>query len=120
MTAGVSRNPPEPGAVRFRWLGVAGIELLSSEELMADESLLIDPFFTRPPIWRLWFGRVAPNPARIPASLPRCDHILVSHAHYDHLLDVPVIARRTLARVYGSANTCALLQSLRITQRADP
>lgn len=115
MTAGLSRNPPEPGAVRFRWLGAAGIELaLGGEELaneaLATESLLIDPFFTRPPIWRLWFGRVAPNPARIPASLLRCDHILVSHAHYDHLLDVPVIARRTLARVYGSANTCALLR----------
>jgi L-ascorbate metabolism protein UlaG (beta-lactamase superfamily) len=105
LTDGVSGNLPDRPALHFRWLGAAGIELT-----YGDESLLIDPFFTRPPFRRLWFGRVAPNPALIPASLPRCDHILVSHAHYDHLLDVPAVARRTLATVYGSANTCALLR----------
>ena len=105
-SAGASQNPPDLPPVQFRWLGVAGIELSYQ-----GESLLIDPFFTRPPFLSLWFGRVAPNPAHLPASLPRCEHILVTHAHYDHLLDVPLIAHRTLARVYGSTNTCALLRT---------
>jgi L-ascorbate metabolism protein UlaG (beta-lactamase superfamily) len=110
MIAGVNKNLPDRPPIHFRWLGAAGIELTCGDEGLAEESLLIDPFFTRPPSWRLLFGRVAANPGRIPASLLRCDHILVSHAHYDHLLDVPAIARRTLAQVYGSANTCALLR----------
>lgn len=110
MTDGVSSNQPEGFTIHFRWLGAAGIELSYGSESLVSESLLIDPFFTRPPFWRLWFGRVASNPALIPASLPRCDHILVSHAHYDHLMDVPTIAHRTQARVVGSSNTCALLR----------
>ena len=43
-------------SVWFRWLGVAGIELKVNGEI-----LLIDPFFTRPPAWRMWFGRVSAN-----------------------------------------------------------
>jgi L-ascorbate metabolism protein UlaG (beta-lactamase superfamily) len=104
LTAGQSLNPSDVGGVLFRWLGAAGIELSYGEE-----SLLIDPFFSRPPFWRLWFGRVVSAPATFPASLPRCEHILVTHAHYDHLMDVPAIARRTLAKVYGSTNACELL-----------
>ena len=44
----------------------------------------------------------------------KTDHILITHAHYDHLLDVPVIARQTGAQVFGSANVCSLLQVLQV------
>ena len=46
----------------------------------------------------------------------RCDVVLVTHAHYDHLLDVPEVARNTGARVYGSANTCRLLRALGVPE----
>jgi hypothetical protein len=90
----------------FRWLGVAGIELT-----YAGEILVIDPFFTRPPFWRMWLGRVEPNHPLIAAALPGCNHILVSHAHWDHVMDVPDIALNTGARILGSTNTCALVKA---------
>ena len=35
----------------MRWLGVAGIELRVNKQI-----LVIDPFVTRPPFRRMWFG----------------------------------------------------------------
>jgi L-ascorbate metabolism protein UlaG (beta-lactamase superfamily) len=87
-----------------RWLGVAGLELELDGQILA-----IDPFFTRPPFWRLWFGRVRPDRRLVASKVQRCDHILVTHAHWDHLMDVPEVARNTGAVVLGSARTCRLL-----------
>jgi len=92
-------------AIAFRWLGVAGIELAVN-----GQTLVVDPFFTRPPLRRLWWGRVCPDRDLIAAKLRRCTFVLVTHAHWDHVLDVPEVARRTGARVCGSANTCDLLR----------
>jgi L-ascorbate metabolism protein UlaG (beta-lactamase superfamily) len=91
----------------FRWLGVAGIELRAGEHTLA-----IDPFVTRPTWRRLWHGRVEPDSALVAQKLPRCDAVLVTHPHWDHVLDVPEVARRSNADVYGSANTCHLLEVL--------
>jgi L-ascorbate metabolism protein UlaG (beta-lactamase superfamily) len=91
-------------AVSFRWLGVAGLELEARGQV-----LMVDPFFTRPPAWRLGFGRVEPDHALIAEKVARCDYILVTHAHWDHLMDVPDVAHRTGALVLGSPNTCQLL-----------
>jgi L-ascorbate metabolism protein UlaG (beta-lactamase superfamily) len=91
--------------VCFRWLGVAGSALCAGNRILA-----IDPFFSRPPFWRLWFGRVPPQRALVPIHLPRCDHVLVTHSHYDHVMDVPDVVRHTGAIAYGSANTCHLLE----------
>ena len=41
--------------------------------------------------------------------IQRADAVLVTHAHYDHLMDVPEILRQTGACAYGSPNTCAVL-----------
>jgi L-ascorbate metabolism protein UlaG (beta-lactamase superfamily) len=95
--------------VRFRWLGAAGIELVAGGEV-----LLIDPFVTRPPWSQLLVGRVAPDEELIARVIEQSDYILVSHAHYDHLLDVPEIARRTGARVYGSPNTCGIAAACQV------
>jgi L-ascorbate metabolism protein UlaG (beta-lactamase superfamily) len=94
---------PLDSSTRFRWLGTAGIELDAG-----DRTLAIDPFVTRPPLWRFLLGRVRPDRNVIAEVIGRCDYVLVSHPHYDHLLDVPEIARRTGAKVYGSPNTCRL------------
>lgn len=55
-------------------------------------------------------GRVHPDLQLIQEKINKADHILATHAHYDHLLDVPAIAAQTGAPVFGSANVCQLLQ----------
>jgi L-ascorbate metabolism protein UlaG (beta-lactamase superfamily) len=94
-------------SLMFRWLGIAGIELR-----LDDQVLVIDPYFTRIPFWQQWFGRVRPNSALIREMLPTCNYILVTHAHWDHLMDVPEVANFTGAVVFGSYNTCQLLRIL--------
>lgn len=101
-------HPQDEGAsadpIRFRWLGVAGIELRVDGQVLA-----IDPFFTRPPLRRLFFGRVQSDSELIAEHMDRCDYVLITHAHWDHVMDVPEIVRSTSATAWGSANACRLL-----------
>ena len=92
-------------------MGVGGFELV-----YAGQRLLIDPFFTRIPLWKQFFGRLQPDIELIERYAPPADHILVTHAHNDHLLDVPSIALHTGAVVYGSPNTCRLCQLLGVPE----
>lgn len=92
----------------FRWLGAAGLELR-----LDRHTLLIDPFFSRPSVWAVLTGRGRlPNPDLVARYTPRCEHVLVTHPHYDHLLDVPEVMRQTGAQAAGSPNTCTLLSLL--------
>jgi L-ascorbate metabolism protein UlaG (beta-lactamase superfamily) len=93
--------------VGFRWLGVAGIEFTAN-----GRTLALDPFFSRPPFSQFLYGRVTPNPNLSRKHLPACDYILVSHSHWDHMMDVPEVARNTGALAFGSPNTCRLLALL--------
>jgi L-ascorbate metabolism protein UlaG (beta-lactamase superfamily) len=101
---------PESG-VRVTYLGVNGYLLQSSEA-----TVLVDPFFSRPPLRRYLSGEVKPDKSRIdwamrsfPATV---DLILVTHGHIDHLLDVPIIAQRTGAKIVASQTSCNLVKSL--------
>jgi L-ascorbate metabolism protein UlaG (beta-lactamase superfamily) len=87
----------------FRWLGIAGIELTYN-----DQVLLIDPCLTRIPFWQVWFGRLKSDRSLLSRYLSQADNILITHSHYDHLLDVPGLAQATGAQVYGSENACQL------------
>ncbi len=91
-------------AIGFRWLGAAGIELEVNGQILA-----IDPFFSRFPFWRLFAGRVRSDRDLVAEKLPRCDLILVTHSHFDHVMDVPDVMRNTGAMVLGSANSCRLV-----------
>jgi L-ascorbate metabolism protein UlaG (beta-lactamase superfamily) len=87
-----------------RWLGVSGLEIRCGGEV-----LLVDPFFTRPAPFSMAFRRLRPNRDLIARHITAADTILVTHAHYDHLMDVPEVMRITGACAAGSPNTCALL-----------
>jgi L-ascorbate metabolism protein UlaG (beta-lactamase superfamily) len=86
-----------------RWLGVAGVEIS-----LEDQILIIDPYFTRLPIWKMWIGPVHPDHDLLTENIPHCDAILVTHPHFDHLMDVPTVANHTRAMVIGSTNTCKI------------
>lgn len=92
----------------IRWLGTAGYELTSAE----GPVLLIDPYVTRVGLVRYLSGPIAPDPARIDQAIGRADGVLVGHSHFDHVMDVPLIARRTGAHVWGSRSTANLLEGL--------
>ena len=82
-----------PGELVVTFLGAGGV-FLQSEEL----SLLADPFFTNTTLWTdLWRNEDRPNRELIAQWLPPDDSlaaILVSHSHYDHAMDVPVILEK--------------------------
>lgn len=91
-------------SLTFRWLGVAGVELNMDGDMLA-----IDPFFTRPSLIG-FLKPVIPDSRLISEKLPVCQAVLVTHSHWDHLMDVPEVLRRTGAIAHGSANTCQLLR----------
>jgi L-ascorbate metabolism protein UlaG (beta-lactamase superfamily) len=79
--------------------------------------LLVDPYFSRVDLLSVALGsRIQPNSSRINDGLGhlarRADAILVTHGHFDHLLDVPAVMAKTHARLVASAS------SLDIAKRA--
>jgi L-ascorbate metabolism protein UlaG (beta-lactamase superfamily) len=94
------------------WLGVAGWHVRT-----LGGSLLIDPYFSRLPLAKLLSGRISPDTDLIGRYTPPADWVLVSHAHYDHLLDVPDVAHLTGATVYASPQGGHLLDILGVPAR---
>lgn len=104
------------GAVEVHFLGTGGIYLRT-----ANATLLADPFFSNPSLWRLLPGVATSSNEPIirqrMGRLPDLDHleaILVTHSHYDHAMDLPFIMAN-YARgvpVYGSPSLATLLKPL--------
>lgn len=86
-------------ALAIRWLGTAGHRLA-----WGGRRVLIDPFVSRPRLSRL-FRPLASDARELDRWAPEADAIVCGHAHFDHLLDAPAIARRTGAIVLGSPST---------------
>lgn len=112
----------EPGAKRvqvtLKYLGTAGWEISDGATI-----ILIDPYLSRingppPPgggtghtvaedtrrAYR-WTDLATPDETAIDAHIQKADFILVTHTHYDHVLDVPYIALKTHAAVIGTEST---------------
>jgi L-ascorbate metabolism protein UlaG (beta-lactamase superfamily) len=94
------------GAVRVRWLGTAGFAIEHREHV-----LLLDPYITRASLAACLMRPLRPDLAVIARHVPRADAIVLGHTHFDHALDVPAIATRTGARVFGSTSAAALCRS---------
>lgn len=92
--------------IKVRWLGVGGLEFRCQGTV-----ILFDPFLTRPSLWKTALFPLQPNLPLLQKHLPAADGIFITHAHYDHLMDVPAILSYTSAMAYGSSNACELLQS---------
>jgi L-ascorbate metabolism protein UlaG (beta-lactamase superfamily) len=52
-----------------------------------------------------WSDVATPDVAAIDLQIRRVDFVLVTHTHYDHVLDVPHIALKTGAAVIGTEST---------------
>ena len=106
-----------PSRMTLRWWGNNGWEIR-----VGTKTVLIDPWLTR-----FKTGTYTPAGAdpRTPLSVNRAlidgfldrgelraDHILVTHGHYDHLTDVPYLAKRTGATVFGTETHLSLMAAL--------
>ncbi|MBI4819163.1 MAG: MBL fold metallo-hydrolase [Deltaproteobacteria bacterium] len=98
----------EPGELGVRWLGAAGFVLRAR-----DSVLMVDPFISRPPLPQLLLGRLGSDEEAL-AKLPSASLIAVGHSHYDHVMDVAAIARRSKAGVLGSPSVCRVIEAMSV------
>ena len=109
-----SRATPRDN-VRVTYLGTNGYQFE-----FKGHALLVDPYFSRVDLLSAALGsRIQPNAARINDGLRhlasgncRTDAILVTHGHFDHLLDVPAVMAKTRARLVASASSVDLVRQL--------
>ena len=110
VVADVLPAAPAGGEVRVTYLGTNGFQFESG-----DHALLVDPYFSRINFWRVVLGSsVQPDEHRINDAMKhlasKVDAILVTHGHVDHLLDAPVLMRKTDARLIGSRTAMELAE----------
>lgn len=93
------------GALEMRWLGVASFLIEDGES-----KILIDPAWTRPGIFH-WLGMASFKSDEVlvdkvlqKLAVDKLDAVLVTHSHYDHIVDAPEVARKTGAYFYTDRN----------------
>jgi L-ascorbate metabolism protein UlaG (beta-lactamase superfamily) len=103
-----SANPKlEPGGFRLRWLGTAGY-IVETPKV----TVLIDPFVSRPSLPRVALGKLRIDREAVERYIPaRVDAVCCGHAHFDHLLDAPLIARERGALFVASATGAAFARA---------
>lgn len=106
-------------SIRLKYLGTAGWEITDG-----TIRVLVDPYISR--------VKLGPGPGISPEDdreavmredyyvsdtllidslIGQVDFILVHHSHFDHLADVPYIARITGAKVIGTETSCNILRA---------
>ena len=118
-----SETKAQSDSIQLKYLGTAGWEITDGKI-----KVLIDPYISRV---KLGTGPgVSPEDNR--ATVERSDYfvsdtisidslifdadfILVHHSHFDHLADVPYIAKKTGAKVIGTETTCNILRAYGIS-----
>ena len=111
------------------WLGTAGWELSDG-----DTIILVDPYISRilgpqPPgrapyvplagdTRKLygWDDVPAVDTPAVDSRVPKANFVLVTHTHYDHVLDVPHIALKTHATVIGTESTANVLRAYGVAE----
>jgi len=94
--------------VRVTYLGTNGYQFE-----VKGHTLLVDPYFSRVDLLSVALGsHIQPNASRINDALRllalKADAILVTHGHFDHLLDVAAVMARTRAQIIASVSSVDL------------
>jgi L-ascorbate metabolism protein UlaG (beta-lactamase superfamily) len=115
--------------VTLRYFGTAGWEISDGTTV-----ILIDPYLSRilgpqppgrppyapepgdtRPLYG-WKDFAVPDTAAIEAHIQKADLVLVTHTHYDHVLDVPHIALKTHAAVIGTESTENVMRAYNVPE----
>lgn len=103
---GALSPPRDRPPIRVKWLGTAGFAIEHD-----GHTILIDPYVTRASLLDCVRAPLRSDPIAVRRHVPEADAIITGHTHFDHVLDVPAIARATGATVYGSRSCAALCQA---------
>ncbi len=123
---------PEAAArptVVLKYLGAAGWQISTG-----NTTILVDPYISRingpPPPGGTgtpaatddrpryaWSDTATADIAAIAARIASADFVLVTHTHYDHVLDVPQIALNTHATVIGTESTANVVRAYGVPER---
>src|ERR1051326_4956246 len=112
----VPDSPATPAhGIRVTYLGTNGYQFEFKKH-----ALLVDPYFSRVDLLSVAIGsHIQPNASRINEGLRRLssgkcrtDAILVTHGHFDHLLDVAPVMAQTKARLIASRSSVDLVRKM--------
>ena len=105
--------------LKLKYLGTAGWEMSDGKV-----TILIDPYISRIKLgsegavskddYRKSFSAndyIESDTALIDSIIKKADFILVHHSHFDHLSDVPYIAKKTKAKIIATETSCAILKA---------
>ena len=106
-------------SIDLKYLGCAGFEITDG-----NITVLIDPYISRHKLGsgpssnkadtRKSLGRsdyFESDTVSINKIIKKADYILITHSHFDHLSDVPYIAKKTGAKVIGHETANVILRS---------
>jgi len=105
-------------SVHVTWMGTAGLYLNDGET-----GLYIDPFVSRYGLFKVGLGfSLKPQHQLINqwfclTSGKNAKAVLVSHSHYDHVMDVPYFAKPSGATIVGSESTANVARGAGISEK---
>lgn len=113
--AKVTLSNAQARVATFQYLGAGGWLIRRG-----DDVVLTAPFFSNPGVFRVPFGWLQPNRRLINDRLDRVRDdlddvkvVVAGHAHYDHIMDLPVVFERLPAGapLVGGASVCNTLDA---------
>lgn len=108
---------PGMAGVNFKWFGTNGWEIS-----FGTKTILFDPWFSRGVQTGFLAGKFDPKTqlaveeALIDQHVKKADQILIGHGHWDHLADVPYIAKKTTGQVIGSETHANLMRAFGVPE----
>ena len=107
---------PGSAGVNFKWFGTDGWEIT-----FGNKTILLDPWFSRFDTGFFAGKFDAKTPIKVEEALidqhiPKADQILIGHGHWDHMADIPYIAKKTGAQVIGSETHANVLRASGVTE----